>query len=362
MARKNSTRERHTAHFPAFEQDTPAPHALVPFKALLKRLSEAYGPSGSEDGVRALVRNEIKAHVDQMRVDAMGNLIAQRRGSGAARKKIMLSAHLDEIGVMLTFIDARGFARFGALGAVKPLTLLGARVQFENGVRGVIGRGGKNTARTEIDESALFIDVGAASAENAPVRVGDTACVTREFVDNGDFLIGKALDGRAGCAVLIETLRHLKKSPHELYFVFTAQNQVGARGAGAAAFSIQPDLAIVLNATAAQDIPDARANGIALGQGPAIKFQDEGALTSASARQLLMQAARDAHLPYQLDVTPSAHGDGLFAQAAREGVPTGVLGIPVRYRHTPSETIHYQDVERAVTLLQNLLSKTISLP
>ncbi len=360
MAKQNSTRERQSAHFPAFETDAPleVANSLAPFKALVKKLSEAYGPSGSEEAVRDLVRDEIKGFVDQVRVDALGNLIAQRRGSGSHRQKILLSAHLDEISLMITFLDARGFARFGMLGAVKPLTLLGARVQFESGAIGVIGREEKNAARTEIDPEALFIDVGASSAENASVRVGEAVCFAREFVDAGAFLVGKALNDRAGCAVLIETLRQLKKSPYDLFFVFTAQHQVGARGAGAAAYALQPDLAFVIDAAAAHDLPGAPTNGIALGKGPAIKFQDEGALTNSKARQMLLNAARDARVPHQLDVTPRANGDTLPIQAAREGVPTGALAIPMRYLNTPSEMIQHDDAQNAIKLLLALISKS----
>ncbi len=367
MPKQNSTRERQAAHFPAFETDLPKEvnHSLAPFKALIKRLSEAYGPSGSEERVRELVRDEVKEFVDQVRVDAFGNLIAQRRGNGGQRKKIMVSAHLDEIGLMVSFMDARGFARFGSLGAVKPLTLLGARVQFENGVQGVIGREEKNASRmspapyTEIEPDNLFIDVGASSAENATVRVGDAACFVREFFDAGNFLVGKALNNRAGCAILVETLKQLKKSPHDLSFVFTVQQQVGARGAGAAAYALQPDVAFVVDAVAAGDIPGGARNGIALGKGPAVKFQDEGSLTNANARQILINAAREAHVVYQLDVTPRAGGDTLPIQAAREGVPTAALALPMRYLNTPSEMIQYDDAQAVVRVLVGLLSRPI---
>jgi endoglucanase len=305
------------------------------------------------------VRNEIKGLVDQVRVDALGNLIAQRRGSGGHRKKVMLSAHLDEIGLMVSFLDARGFARFGTLGAVKPLTLVGARVQFENGTLGVIGREEKDASRTEVDPERLFIDVGATSPENAPVRVGDSACFAREFFDGGDYIIGKALNNRIGCAALIETARQLKKSPHDLFIVFTVQRQVGARGAGSAAYAIQPDLAVVLDAAGATDVPGAGTNGIGLGKGPAVKFQDEGAIISAPARQLLLQAARDLRVPHQVDVSPRPAGDSLPIQAAREGVPTGALAIPIRYLNTPSEMVHHADAQNAVKILVGLSSRPL---
>jgi len=359
MARQNSVRERQGAHFPALDTAAPAESGalLAPFQALVKRLSEAYGPSGSEEGVRELVRQEIKGYVDQVRVDALGNLIAQRRGTGSHRKKIMLSAHLDEIGVMVTFIDSRGFARFGTLGPIKSLTLLGARVQFANGTSGVIGREEKNASRNEIEMDSLFIDLGVSAAEEqAAVRVGDSAAFVREIFDTADCLVGKALNDRVGCAILIETLRQLKKSPYDLYFVFTVQQKIGARGAGAAAFSLQPDLAFVIDAAAASDIPGTLANGIALGKGPAIKFQDEGALTTASARQMLLNAAREARVPHQLDVTPRAGGDSLPIQAAREGVPTAALAVPMRYLNTPSEMVRHDDMDHAIKLLVTLLN------
>lgn len=359
MAKQSLARERNAAHFPAFENDAPTEPtpALAPFTALVKRLSEAYGPSGSEHVVRELVRDEIKNYVDQVRVDAMGNLIAQRRGAGNHRKKILVSAHLDEIGVMVTFIDGQGYARFAALGAVKPLTLLGARMQFENGTVGVVGRAEKNASRTEIDTEALFLDIGATSADTAPIRVGDAACFAGSFFESGEYFIGKALNDRVGCAILIETLKQLKKSPHDLFFVLSVQQKVGARGAGAAAYAIQPDIAFVLDAAAASDSPEAAGNGVELGKGPAVKFQDEGALTTASTRQLILNTARELRVPHQLDVTPRAGGDTLPIQAAREGVPTGALAIPMRYLNTTSEMVHRHDAHNAVKLLLGLVTK-----
>ncbi|HZQ07534.1 MAG TPA: M20/M25/M40 family metallo-hydrolase, partial [Anaerolineae bacterium] len=309
--------------------------------------------------VRELVRTEIKGFVDQVRADALGNLVALRRGSGNQRKKVMLAAHLDEIGVMVTFIDPRGFMRFGALGSVKPLTLLGARVQFANGAIGVLAREEKGAANNEIQSEKMFIDVGAASAESASIRIGDTACFARDAVEMGDYIIGKALHGRIGCAVLIETMRQLKRTPHDVYCVFTVQEEVGTRGAGAAAFAIQPDFAFVMDATAAHDIPGGNSSAIALGKGPAIKLKDSSMIASPSARQALIQAAREARVSYQMEVTPRAGGDGTPIQAAREGVPTGALAIPMRYIHTPSEMIAFEDAQNAIKLLLTLLSKSV---
>lgn len=359
MTRKENQAARARAHFPAFDLPAPSPthaaDALTPFHQLIKRLSETYGPSGSEEAVRELARAEIKGLADQIRVDAFGNLIALRKGAGNRRKKIMVTAPLDEPGVMVTFLDARGFARFGMLGAVKPLTLPGARCQFENGVIGVFGRETRGAADTEKDADAFFLDVGATSAQDAPVRIGDAACLVGEFRAAGNLLCGKALSGRARGAILIETLRRLKRATHDVYCVFTVQSQVGARGAGAAAFALQPDYAFVLDATPAQDFPGGDTN-LALGKGPAILAQDEKMIASAAARQVLLEATRQTQTPYQIQAHARGGGEGAPIQAAREGIVTGALGLPVRYLHTQSEMVDARDVANIIEILTSVFA------
>lgn len=364
MARQNSLSTRQTTHFPAFDSNgtdgsnQEPSNALPPLHALVKRLSDAHGAAGSEQEVRELVRAEVKAHVDQVRTDALGNLIAYRRGSGAARKKVMLSSHLDEAGLIVTFVDADGFARISLLGKLKPSILPGARCRFANGAQGVIGRQDKGGAREQVEVENLFVDVVAAP-EGARVAAGDTAVLESEFLDGGSYLVGKALEGRIGCAILIELLKNLTKSPHDLYCVFTAQETVGARGAGTAAYALQPDLAVVVQGMEAHDVPGARHGGIALGKGPAIHFKDQTLISSPSVRQQLVSAARDAHVPYQLHVSPREGGDGATIQAAREGIPTGALGVPVRYLRTTSEMVAVSDVTDAIAILTNLVRKPI---
>lgn len=365
MARTRSNRAHENAHFPVFDVDTqhgaPVPYAtsetLPPLKALVKRLCETFGPTGSEEEVRELVRDQIKSYVDEIRVDALGNLIAHRRGNGSARKKIMLAAHLDEIGIIVTFKDALGFYRFGALGGVKPLTLLGQRCQFANGRVGVFGREERDASREEIVMEKMFIDVGGDSNGTGPVEVGDSAAFYREFVDAGEYLIAKALDDRIGCAILIQLARQLKKSPHDLYFVFTAQEEVGVRGAVTAAFAVQPEFAVAVDVTHTGDTPGALASALALGKGPAIKVKDASLVASPQVRNALVAAARESHVPYQMEVMPRLSTDGTAIQASRAGVPTGVLSIPMRYMHTPSEMVHYGDVQDSIQLLLTLLSK-----
>ena len=350
-----------TAHFPTFE-DGAEVQRLHPLKDLVKRLTETYGPSGHEHTIRDLIREEIKPLVDEVRVDALGNLIARKKGTGPApRKKIMLAAHMDEIGVMVTHIDEKGFLRFAPLGKFHPLTLFGHRCIFGNGAIGVIGRETKNSKPTEVKMDQLFIDVGANGGASSPVQVGDAASFWRDFRDLGDRIVGKAMDDRVGCAVLIETMRELRKSPHDVFFVFTVQEQVGVRGATTAAYGVQPDLALAIDVTDTGDTPESNTMSVALGKGPAIKVKDSGMLAHPAVKNLLVTTAQEAKIPYQLEVLVGGSTDAMAMQVTREGVPAGVVSIPARYVHTPSEMVDFNDVQNTVKLLVSFLGKPIKL-
>lgn len=351
-----------TVHFPNFDggnQKTPTRH---PLKELIKRLTETYGPSGHEQLIRDVIRDEIKNAADEVRVDALGNLIARKKGSGATpRQKVMLAAHMDEIGVIVTHVDEKGFARFATIGGVRPLTLIGHRCLFGNGVVGTFGREKKDASSNEVKMDKLFIDVGARDSKDAKVAVGDAAGFWREFADLGDRVIAKAMDDRLGCAVLIETLRQLKKSPHDLYFVFTVQEEVGLRGATTSAYGVQPDLALAVDVTDTGDTPESTPMAVALGKGPAIKVKDSGMLAHPAVKKLLVDAAEEARIPYQFEILVGGTTDAMAMQVTREGVPAGVLSVPTRYIHTPSEMVDFDDVQNAVKLLVNVLSKPFKL-
>ncbi len=350
------------AHFPSFENGNEQAPRLPPLKELVKHLTETYGPSGHEQTIRDMIREEIKNLVDEVRVDALGNLIARKKGTGAApRKKIMLAAHMDEIGVMVTHVDEKGFLRFAPLGGVFPLTLFGHRVIFGNRVVGVIGRELKDAKPVEIKMDQLFIDIGAPDATVRPIRVGDAAGFWRDFSDLGDRMIGKAMDDRVGCAVMIAAMRELRKSPHDVFFVFTVQEEVGVRGAITSTFGIQPDIAIAVDVTDTGDTPEAGTMAVALGKGPAIKVKDTGMLAHPGVKNLLVTTAQDARLPYQLEVLTKGSTDAMAMQVTREGVPTGVVSIPTRYIHTPSEMVDWNDVQNCVKLLVSLLGKPIKM-
>lgn len=351
-------------HFPSFENGDEIKNKSQshPLKALTKRLTETFGPSGHEHRIREVIQAEIKSVADEVRVDALGNLIARKKGSGAAqRKKIMLAAHMDEIGVMVTQVDEKGFARFASIGGVFPINLNGSRCVFENGTVGIFGRETKNASWSEVKLDKMFIDVGATSASDASVGVGDAASFWRDFTDLGGRMVAKGMDDRIGCVVLIETMRQLKKSPHDVYFVFTVQEEVGPRGAVTSAYGIQPDVAIAVDVTATGDTPESTTMAVELGKGPAIKVKDSGMLAHVGVKNLLIETARDARIPYQLEVLVGGTTDGMVIQTSREGVPTGVVSIPSRYLHTPSEMVDFNDVQNSIKLLASFLAKPIKL-
>lgn len=330
-------------------------------KELIKALVETYGPSGSEDQVRELIAGQVQGLASSVGVDALGNLIATVSGKGGGRR-IMLAAHMDEIGVVISHVDEQGFLRFQPIGGVNPRNLVGGRVRFADGRRGAIGAEQKGLAAGDLPRiDQLFIDVGARSKETCPVRVGDVACFDRDFVDLGERLMAKAFDDRIACAVMIQAMKELGETPHEVHFVFTVQEELGLRGAQTAAFGVEADLGIAVDVTLTGDTPEARAMAVALGDGPAIKVKDRGMLTHRGVRQWMIDTARAAGLPYQLEVLEGGTTDGMAMQTSKAGMPVGVLSIATRNVHTPSEMVDYQDVLNSVRLLVELLRNPVNL-
>lgn len=325
---------------------------------LIRMLVEAYGPSGFEDGIREIIRPLVEPHVDEVRVDAMGNLIAFKRAAGgqANPHKVMIAAHMDEIGVMVSHITEKGFLRFTNIGGVFSHTLMGGRVRFEDGTLGVIGSDRIDDRSAIHPLSKHFIDVGATSREDCPVRVGQAANFERPFEARGRHLTAKSMDDRIGCVVAIEALRRLPEAvAHDLYFVFSVQEEVGTRGAEAAANGIMPDVSIALDVTLTGDVPEARPMDVSLGNGPAIKVKDSGMIAHAGLVRLMRRRAEAAGIEYQLEVLDGGSTDARAMQLAGPGSAAGCISIPCRYVHTPSETVDAGDVEGAIRLLVAVL-------
>ncbi len=324
-------------------------------RELIRELVETYGPSGVEDEIRAVIRAEVEDLADEIRVDPLGSLVARKHG-GDGGKRVVLAAHMDEIGIMVSYVDEKGFARFTRIGGVYSLNTVGDRVAFSNGTVGVVGVEQKRANATKIPTlDELYLDVGATSREDCPVAVGDSAVFVRPLDIQGTRLIAKAMDDRIGCAVLIETLRRLESTPHDLYFVFTVQEEVGLFGAGTSAYGIDPDVAIAVDVTGNGDTPESYPMAVALGKGPAVKVMDSGMIAHRAVKDVMVQRAKDAGIPYQLEVLARGTTDAMAMQVVRSGVPSGCLSIPCRYVHTPSEMVDERDVENAVCLMLEVL-------
>jgi putative aminopeptidase FrvX len=324
-------------------------------RELIRKLVGTHGPSGVEDQIRAVIRAEVEPLADELRVDPLGSLVVRKRGGGGGQR-ILLDAHMDEIGVMVTYVDEKGFVRFTRIGGVNPLNCVGGRVAFADGTVGVIAVEEKREDTSKVPRfEQLYIDVGATSGDDCPVGVGDAAVFVRPFLAQGTRLISKAMDDRIGCAVLVETLRRLEHTPHDVYFVFSVQEETTLSGARTSAYGIEPDLAIAVDVTGTGDTPECRPMAVKLGQGPAVKVQDRGMIAHPVVRDLLVRRAKEANIPYQLEVLEYGTTDAAAMQLVRAGVPSGCLSIPCRYIHTPSEMVDEGDVEHSVQLLLEVL-------
>ena len=332
-------------------------------KKLLQTLTETFGPSGYEDEVRKIVHSEVESLADEIRVDTLGNLIVRKRPTKAAQdaRKVMIAAHMDEIGVIASHVDENGFIRFAPIGGVFRRYVLGGRVRFLNGTQGIIGYDRLDNVNELPTLDKVYIDVGATSPRDCPVKVGDVAAFDRQFSDLGDRLAAKSMDDRVGVLVAIETLRALKSTTFDVYFVFTTQEEVGVRGATTSAYGVDPDLGIALDVTPSGDTPNALRMEMALGKGPCIKIQDVGMIADPRVVQWMVRTAEKNKIPYQREVLLIGGTDARAIQLTRAGVPAGCLSIPVRYVHSPSEMVDYSDVQNTIKLLSALLRTPIDL-
>lgn len=333
---------------------------------LYKKLASAFGPSGREAEIRETIADIAKDYVDEIQTDTLGNLICRKKATcseenGAARK-ILLAAHMDSLGVVVTFIDENGFLRFAPVGGIAKADLLGVQVRFANGIRGVISYEEK-TAFKDLQMTNLFLDIGASSREDAEkmIQVGDFAVFDAPMFEQNGVLCGPYLDNRIGCVTLLLTLQRLPAIvTDDLYFVFTVQEEVGLRGAGTAAFGVQPDIAIAVDVTDTGDLPEHKyPMDCYLGKGPAVKVMDHSVLCTPKIRSALEEAGLLAAIPVQKDILQFGGTDTAALQRTGRGVPAGAVSIPTRYIHTPNEMCAAKDVEHAALLLSEALLHTL---
>jgi tetrahedral aminopeptidase len=329
--------------------------------SLLSKLVTISGPSGFESEIRAFVKNEISDHVDSMFEDNLGNLIAVKGEKKKDGKTIVVSAHLDEIGIIVTHVDKNGFARFTNLGAVLPRNLVGERVQFLNGAKGVIG----NELPLRSDKvpplSKHFIDFGADSKQNSPVITGDAGVFVGGYEDFGNTIVSKSLDDRVGVYILIEVLKRFKSGPNQLVALFSVQEEFQTKGAITAAYHIQPDIGFAIDVTLTGDMPDKRLMEVELGKGPAIKIKDSGMISDPKIVRWMEDIAVKNKIPFQFEILPQGSTDARSIQISRGGVPSGCVSIPCRHIHSPSEMVNKTDISHAIDLVEKLLSSKVEL-
>ena len=340
-------------------------------KELLKTLTETFGPSGHEQAIRDVIREEITPLADEIRVDALGNLIARKGSLGKNGMRVMVAAHMDEIGLVANHIDEDGFVRFTTVGTPYGRNMLGGRVHFANGVRGVIGCEQPGISREVPPVEKLFIDVGASSVSECPVAVGDVAAFERPLIEAGKRLVAKSLDNRAGVLVAIEVMRRLTGAParagsggtgpNELHFVFTVQEEVGKRGATVSSYGIDPQIGLAIDVFQTDDTPGTARGDLALGKGPAIIMKAALMLADPRVVTWMTQIAEEHGIPIQREVLSGAGTDAQAMQLARAGVLAGSLGIPCRYVHSPSEMVDMDDLEYAVALVTAMLSGPVGI-
>jgi putative aminopeptidase FrvX len=340
------------------------------FVNVLERLSNACGVAGREDEVRLLMTDLLTPNVDDVTVDTLGNVIGVKRGREDA-PRVMLAAHMDEVGLMVKNITKEGFIQFTKIGGIDDRILIAQKVILHTATRpltGIIGSKPPHILKEEerkkvLTADELFIDVGAHSdteAREMGVRVGDPVSFDIRFVQLGnDAVVGKAFDNRVGCAVLAAVLERLDDVDCTVYGVGTIQEEVGLRGAATAAFDLAPDVGIALDATVAGGVPGVKAveTTIKMREGPAITVADRGLITHPKVLRLLVDAAEESEIPYQLETGLPGSTDAARIALTRGGVPSGVVSVPTRYIHSPVSMLSLDDAENAITLVLAALRK-----
>jgi endoglucanase len=335
---------------------------------VLEALSNAIGVSGNEDAVRSIIIDAIKDHVDSLRIDAMGSVIAIKKGTSDNLPRVMLAAHMDEIGFMVTHIESNGLLRFNSVGGVDDRILPGLRVKVgDDHVPGVIlwppihlNRDQKVTKM-----SNLRIDIGASSKDGVKVAVGDRIGFDSTFTELSETMVrGKAFDDRVGCAELVEVLQ-AGPYPVDVLAAFTVQEEVGLRGARVAAQALNPDVAFALEGTTAHDVPNPLKEpddttddnpACRVGDGPVLTVMDRSMITDPRVLDFLRRTAETNDIPYQLKTRLGGGTDAGRIHLANAGVPSGVISVPCRYIHSPAAIMSRTDMAHTVALIKAVLN------
>jgi putative aminopeptidase FrvX len=337
---------------------------------ILKELSEAVGVSGSEDAVRKIILPAIDGHASDIRINAMGGITAIKKGTGASPLRVMIAAHMDEIGFMVRGVDGDGLIRFSAIGGIDERILPGLRVKIGE-INGVIVWVPIHLNREQgaVKLNNLRIDIGAASKDEAAgkVKQGDRVAFDSKYVEiEGGMLRGKSFDDRVGCSLLVDVLQSETAYPVDVLAAFTVQEEIGLRGAKVAAQAMNPNLAFVLEGTTAHDLPNPLADpddtlGVnptcRVQGGPALSVMDRSMIVDPRLLRFLRETAESEGIPYQLKTQLGGGTDGGAIHMANAGVPSAVISMPCRYIHSPTAYLHRDDYDNGLRLIKAALNK-----
>ena len=330
----------------------------------LEMLSLAAGTSGDEAAVKKLIYDEVIGYPDCVaKTDNAGNLIVTKKGKKEPKNRLMFSAHMDEVGFIITHIDENGFLKFSNVGGIDSRVIVGKRVRVgKNEIPGLLGSKAIHLVKKEEFDSptktdALYIDIGADSKEEAEklVSLGDRAVFDSDFEKFGeDCVMGKALDDRAGCALLMELLK--EEAEYDITVCFTTREEVGGNSAGNAAFTVDPDIAVVVEATTAGDVPCVPGEKFVCrqGKGPVVSFRDNGTLYDMELYHHIMELCEKKGIPAQTKHGIYGFNDAKFIHQARGGIRPVAVSLPARYIHSPYASIKLSDVEHTVSLIKIL--------
>jgi endoglucanase len=338
---------------------------------LLEKLSNAFGPSGLEDEVVHILRKELEKCADETQGDKLGNVMFYHEGK-KGYPRVMLSAHMDEVGFMITYVEDSGFLRFDTWGITNNI-MPGQRVVFkgERGfIRGIIGTKPPHIMTTDeqnkiVPKEDLFIDIGADNIAQANMKgadVGMMGVFDVEFMDLGDgYFRGKALDDRAGCVVLAETFKALQDSPYNVVAVGSVQEELGIRGARTAAWQVEPDIGLALEGTFVADVPGTRPDRVSskIKGGPVLTIMDRATFTHPHILKTLIKTAKQKAIPFQFKKVLVGGTDAGAIHLTKVGVPSGTVAVPCRYIHGPVSIIHIDDLKNAIRLVTEF-TKAIS--
>lgn len=317
---------------------------------LTKEICGAFGPSGREKEVTDVIKSKIENLVDEVYTDNLGNLIAHKKGTGA---KVMVSAHMDSIGMVVSFIEDDGFLRFGFVGGLSKEDLVNIPVRFQNGTRGVVSHA-EGKKFSELTISDFFIDIGAKDKEEAQksVKIGDFAVYAVDCVKQGNVIIGPYMDNRISCVAQILAIQNPEPSDKDIYYVFSSQEEVGLRGATVASYSIDPEFGIAIDVTDTGDTPDKKDKmAVKLGDGACVKIMDRSVICNEKVRETMYESAKALNINVQEEVLRFGGTDTGAMQRARGGALVGAISIATRYIHSPQEMVHQKDVQDASKLL-----------